>query len=81
MGPVGIGPYLLLPQWLAPKEDVPACPKFFIVVDLGGIRRMPTAKEYAAKRMREFGEELLTDYEMLLAKQLNKVKEDPATGR
>ena len=37
---------------------------------------MPTAKELTAKRLRDFGESLLNDYEILLAGQLRRVQED-----
>ena len=38
---------------------------------------MVTAKEFTAKRLREFGESLLNEYEIVLAGQLRRVREDP----
>lgn len=37
---------------------------------------MVTAKEFTAKRLREFGESLLNEYEIVLAGQLRRVRED-----
>ncbi|CAE7475826.1 unnamed protein product, partial [Symbiodinium necroappetens] len=42
--------------------------------DFKEVRKMVTAKEFTAKRLREFGESLLNEYEILLAGQLRTWK-------